>query len=159
MRTIPLTKGKFAIVDDEDYEHLSKLKWYTNNSGYAIRNRLRCERHELGFKEFMHRLIMNIPPKSDLMVDHINGDPLDNRRSNLRICTHAENMRNRRKDWNNKSGFKGVCWHAQSGKWRAEITANGKRQSLGLYESKELAHHAYCKEACALFGEFAYTGV
>jgi hypothetical protein len=159
MKTIELTKGKVAIVDDEDYEGLASVRWHTSNSGYAKRNNPISQREILGFCEFMHRRIMGLPGKSKLEVDHINGDPLDNRKANLRICTHAENLRNQKMKKHNRSGLKGVHFHKQSGRWRSIIKVEGKSISLGLFETKDLAHQAYCDAAKRFFGEFANFGV
>ena len=89
-------------------------------------------------------------------VDHINGNPLDNRKSNLRICTNAENQRNRGVNKNNTSGYKGVCWAKQNKKWKARIKHNGKLIHLGYYKDKEEAARAYDKKAKELHGEYAY---
>jgi len=88
-------------------------------------------------------------------VDHINGDERDNRISNLRIATHSENMRNRKINKNNKSGLKGASWCKSNLKWAACICLNTKRINLGYYETKELAHAAYCDASIKLHGQFA----
>lgn len=134
------------IIDDEDFELVSKYHWYTDNKGY-----LRIERNRKKIK--LHRLLTNCP--KGLTVDHINGNKLDNRRSNLRICTNQENVRNVVKRKNNKSGFKGVYWHTQSKCWRAKITVNGKCITVGGFKIKEDAAKAYDKAAIKYFGEFA----
>jgi hypothetical protein len=101
----------------------------------------------------LHRLIMN-PPKG-MMVDHINGDGLDNRRANLRVCTNAENGRNQRLSKNNKSGYKGVSWFKRDKKWRSKIKHEGKSRCIGLFDCPEKAARAYDAVAKELFGEYA----
>lgn len=158
MKTIPLTRGKVALVDDEDYEDIAADTWHCNNSGYAVRNRPRSDQKTFGCKEHMHRRIMGLDAKDSREVDHINGNPLDNRRANLRVCTHAENTRNQIPRKGNASGLKGVYWHKETGKWRALIKAGGRSVSLGLFKTKEQAHQAYCEAAKKYFGEFANSG-
>lgn len=89
------------------------------------------------------------------LIDHINGDGLDCRKVNLRPCNHAENMRNRARHKNNKSGYKGVYWREFCGKFAGQITCNGKREHLGYFTDKILAARAYDDAAKRLFGEFA----
>lgn len=91
----------------------------------------------------------------NLQVDHINHDSLDNRLSNLRLCTKAENRRNSRKPLNSTAPYKGISYDKQLGKWRSQILANGKRIWLGVYDTPEEAHAAYCEAAKQYFGEFA----
>ena len=150
---IPLSQGKVALVDKEDYDELSKYKWSAlrhRNLYYAGRGH---RDPETGKKSviFMHRQILNTP--KGMFTDHISGDGLDNRRSNLRICTHAENNRNVGKPRTNTSGYKGVVWNR--GKWVAQIWAEGKLKNLGRFESKELAYEAYCQASKKYRGEFS----
>ena len=148
MKTIPLTQGKIALVDDEDYSSLASRKWHYNVSGYACGNMM-------GKRVFMHREL--IKATVDLEVDHINGDTLDNRKSNLRLCTHAENMRNRKMQKNNTSGYKGVYWGKKINKWRSKIRHNWVVIALGDYETAEEAARVYDAAAIKLFGPFAKT--
>lgn len=153
---IPLTKGKFAIIDPDDYELVSKYKWhawYSGGNWYARANywtkkdgKLKC------ISLLMHRLILN--PPSDMLVDHINGNGLDNRRSNLRCATHAENMRNRHRSWGT-SKYKGV--RRDRNKWRASIRKDKKDYFLGYFSKQISAALAYDKVAIEMFGEFART--
>jgi hypothetical protein len=159
LKQIPLTRGFFALVDDEDYEELSKHKWHINSNGYAFRNvRLPI----VGIKRYkqssMHREIVGLKSGDKRHTDHINQNKLDNRRSNLRICTCAENQRNKDRKSNNTSGFKGVSWTEVDCRWRAKITVNGKHKFLGHFLTPEAAHEAYCKAALELHGEFASPG-
>lgn len=161
MKTIPLTQGKVALVDNEDYEWLMQWKWQAHNnehrkSWYALRsvylgggrkNRINC-------LIWMHRLILGTP--QGMETDHINGDGLDNRRCNLRVCTRSQNAANREKK-RDKVGYKGVHWHKQTNKWRPRIKVNYKSISLGLFEDQEDAARAYDRAAMQHFGEFART--
>lgn len=149
MKTIPLTKGKVALVDDEDYSVLIQHPWAAGGGGsnYAVR-------YEKGKAILMHRLIVN--PEVGQCVDHVNGNGLDNRRSNLRACSHQENMRNRRTtDVAGVSRFKGVYWEAKKRLWRARIAVDKKYKSLGRYKVEEDAARAYDRAARVYFGEFA----
>lgn len=149
-KQIPLTKGKFALVDDSDYEYYSQFNYYLHSEGYAVReiwnggDKIRLR---------MHREIMNTPDGMD--TDHINGDRLDNRRQNLRVCTRSENLRNGRKRENNTSQYKGVSFFKPIRKWRAYITLEKKTKSLGYFKEEIEAAKAYNKAAIILFGEFA----
>jgi hypothetical protein len=100
----------------------------------------------------LHRFITNCP--FGKQVDHVSGDTLDNRRENLRFCTHAENTRNAQKRKDNKSGFKGVSWQGQKKKWRACISVNSKNKHLGLFTTAEAAHEAYVVASQKYHGEF-----
>lgn len=149
---IATTKGLTtnAMVSDEDLNMLSQFKWYLDSKGYAYMTK----RFGMGIRKTtrMHRLIMNAP--KGMSVDHINGNTLDNRRENLRICSHTENLKNLKKPKNNKSGIKGVSWYPKSNKWRAVITSNGKFYHLGLFADKMKAKEAYDTKAKELYGEF-----
>lgn len=108
---------------------------------------------------YLHRYIMK--PDDNMLVDHINGDPTDNRKSNMRICDRSENAYNKTKSKNNKSGYKGVYWDIQKKKWMAQIGRNKRTKLLrttflGYYETPELAHEAYCKAAKEAYGEYAH---
>lgn len=147
MKEIPLTQGKVALVDDEDYEWLNQWKWRFGD--YAIRT-LPRDSGPIRFVR-MHRLIMAAP--AGLEVDHINGNPLDNRRKNLRLCSHAENTRNTK--IHNRTGFKGVQPNGKG--WTAKIKTLGKTKYIGFYRTPEEAAKAYDQKAVELFGEFART--
>lgn len=150
MKSIPLSKGKFALVDDGDYDWLNQWKWSYMTVGYAVR----FERTSLGKKAItMHALIMNTPP--GMHTDHINGNKLFNLRSNLRVCTHAENQRNKRKYKNNTSGYKGVFLHRKSNKWIAKIVVNKLQIHLGYFTDATMAARAYDDADKKYNGEFA----
>jgi hypothetical protein len=124
MKVIKLNQGKFAIVDDFNFDWLNQWKWYVNTSGYATRKE--------GKKTIrMHRLIHKTP--SGFFTDHINREKLDNRRANLRTVTKSQNGFNRKAPSNNKSGIKGVYWDKFTNKWRAEIKVFYKKISLGRF--------------------------
>ncbi len=152
MRLIPLTQGKFAIVDDEDYEELNKHKWHAHKEGGTFYARCCVWRDHRAMHLRMHRKILGA--LASQQCDHINGNGLDNRRSNLRICTHAEN------GWNRKlqegtSIFKGVDWVKAKCGWQARIMCNNVRHYLGVFGHEGDAARAYDTAARELFGEFA----
>lgn len=154
MKTIQLNKGKVALVDDGDFSWLSKYTWYFSDTGYA-KTSLWEDGKALQIR--MHRLIMGA--KRRQMCDHINGDKLDNRRENLRLCNNAENMRNRGMTAKNTSGFKGVYWDKGRRKWHAQIKIFYKQKYLGLFEDKKDAARAYNEAAKNAFGEFAHLNI
>lgn len=144
MKEIQLTQGMVAIVDDEDYEEFSKHKWCFSNVGYAQRRS--------GI--YLHRVIAGAKPGE--FVDHINRDRLDNRRSNLRICTKQQNQHNQgpRKG---TSKYKGVSLRKDTGKYTACIHHNYKKINLGSFLTEEEAAEAYNKAALMYHGEFAFS--
>ena len=151
MKTIKLSQGKEALVDDEDYGYLIKWRWYFQG-GYAVRMGSRTESPRRMY--LLHRVI--IGAVEDQQVDHINGDTLDNRRKNLRVCSHTENGRNVRGS-KRPLGFKGVYANKRTEKFEAKITINRKTKYLGVFTTKEEAARAYDEAAKSHFGEFAAT--
>lgn len=149
MKRIALKNGGSTMVDDDDFEELSKFQWLKTFHGYVVRyvGRTTIVR--------MHRVVTGVPVGDERCVDHINGDKLDNRRCNLRVCSKAENNRNRRISRNNTSGYKGVSWHKDNQRWQAQIRAGGKVIPLGMFETAEAASDAYKAAATRLHGEFA----
>ena len=147
MKEIHLTQGKVAIVDDDDYEEISKHKWHYHHAGYAKRS----VKHSKAL--LMHREILNVPKGFE--TDHINGDKLDNRKENLRVCTPAENKYNRTFQSNNTSGYKGVAWNKAAKKWFSKINAGGKIYCIGYFTDAKEAALAYNEAALRLHGEFA----
>lgn len=143
---IKLTQGKFAQVDPEDFDHLNQFKWFYEKTGYA------CRRVN-GRSIRMHRFVMNAP--EGMEVDHINGDGLDNRQSNLRICTHKENLRNVKIRKTNTSGFKGVRRNGSG--WQACIYVDGKNIGLGTYKDKLEAVRVRAMAENEYFGDFRRT--
>lgn len=145
-------KGSFVIVDDEDFDWLSKYHWIEHCNGYAFRLPPRQrgkERNQI----FMHREILRVP--KGMFSDHINGNRLDNRRINLRIATSSQNNANKRISIHNKLGVKGVRFDKDRNKFRARAKINGKEVHAGRFNTLEEAKEAYRKVATELHGEFA----
>ena len=148
---IPLTQGYVAIVDSEDAEAVLAFRWHARPCArgvYAGRNTRRPDGRRA--PQLLHTFLTGWS-----YVDHRNGDGLDNRRANLRETTRAENMRNRRRNLNSTSGYKGVGWHKVAQKWWASIQADGRRRHIGLYPTAEEAALAYDAAARDLHGEYA----
>jgi len=153
MKEIKLTQGKVALVDDEDFELVSRHKWYAHK---AFRN-VYADTHIRPIKRqvnlLMHILIMG--KKQGFEIDHINHNGLDNRRSNLRHVTHAHNIQNCRPTCNTSSIYKGVWWVKKEKKWGACIKQDGILYTLGRFITQQEAALAYNKAAFERFGEFA----
>jgi hypothetical protein len=149
VRSIPLTQGKYAIVDADDYARVNRHKWCLSRTGNQLYAQRRCR----GKTIRMHQLIMN-PPRG-MVVDHIDGNGLNNRRSNLRICTRLENTRNRRRNPSTATGFKGVWRDKKTGKYWAQIQLSRRPTRLGSFATAVEAARAYDRKAIELFGEFA----
>lgn len=152
---IPLSQGLFALVDGEDFEELSRFKWYALNNGYTY-YAVRHSSQKLGKRKLilMHRVVMNAQPREE--IDHYGHYGLDNRKDNIRICTRAQNNQNQRPRKNTSSQFKGVDWHTKSKKWRVQIKNNNKPIRLGCFDDEIEAAKTYDKKAKELFGEFAH---
>ena len=156
MIEIPLTQNQIALIDDDDFELVSRYKWRAlwhkdTKSFYAKTNILKSDGKYTTLP--MHRLILNAQKGDE--VDHIHHFTLDNRKSELRICTKNQNQHNRGANANNTSGYKGVAWHKKNKKWTAQIRLNLKLKYLGSYPTPELAYEAYCRAAAELHGQFA----
>lgn len=153
MREIPLTQGKVALVDDEDYERVAKYRWYAQGEKnrtkwYALRGQWNgVEQVPVRMHTFIMRAVRGT------IIDHLNGDTLDNRKENLRACTNSQNTKNRGKQKNNTSGYKGVF--AWGNRWRAKIQSDGVVIHLGAFDIKEDAARAYDREAFVKHGAFA----
>jgi hypothetical protein len=152
MKTIPLMKSievskiHIALVDDYDYEYLSRFVWYYTK-GYAIR------KGTFGETISMHREIVNVPKGMD--VDHKNGDRMDNQKSNLRIVTRQQNNWNSANKRNSSSEFKGVSWHSTTKQWRAAIRIDGVKTLIGTFKDERHAAMAYDIAAKDIQGEYA----
>ncbi len=157
MKRIPLTQGKFALVDNGDYGYLKRWKWCAvkdprTNTYYAMTK----VRYFAGDKQhiiMMHRLLLEA--KDGDWCDHKNTNGLDNTRGNIRICTPAQNAQNRRISSQNTSGYKGVCWNKARRKWQSKIGVAGKQETVGYFSCLIKAAKAYDARAIELFGEFA----
>ena len=151
---IPLTRGYVAIVDAIDADLLA-FKWYTLNGKHS--ERVRAIRHLNKKTIHLSRIILERVIGRDLssveLADHIDGNTLNNVRSNLRVASHTENMRNRKKRKESKLPYKGI--EKDHNRWRARISFNGKRIHIGHYMTPEEAYEAYKAKARELFGEFA----
>ena len=149
MREIPLTRGKIALVDDVDFEKVSAHKWCYMTAGYAARSVAAGGKRKL---VYLHRFILE--PSKGKHVDHVDGNKLDNRRSNLRVCTHQENRRNSKHYASNTSGHKGVAFDSYTGNWKAYINIDGVTVHLGRFPTAELAAEHRNSVAAKVFGEF-----
>lgn len=156
MKEIPLTQGKVAIVDDSDYEYLMQWKWCyhkhpSRSTGYAVRCKTISFKNKILWS--MHRELMS-PVKGE-HVDHINSNGVDNRKSNLRICTRDENRLNKGKNKNNTTGFKGVWLVKRNNTYVAQLNIKGVAIKKYGFKTADDAHEYYKKLALEYHGEFA----
>lgn len=152
---IPLQGGKlWAVISPEDYEKVIPHQWRIDSKGKYAFTRIRENGQRIHLR--MHRYILGITDSS-IFVDHKDGDPLNNHRSNLRICTNSQNQANRGvpTSFKHPRKFKGVYWRPKKKAYVAEITCRGIRHYLGLFRSDLEAARAYNEKALQLFGEFA----
>jgi len=148
---IPLTKGLFAKVCPCHIHLVAGVNWCASH-GYAVR---RIGTRENSYIARMHCVILGLEPGSEFEGDHIHSNRLDNRCSELRVCTHAENTQNVTLRTANKSGYKGVHWSASLERWCAQI----QHKHIGVFDTAELAALAYNTKAYELFGEFAKLNI
>jgi len=148
-KPIPLTQGKFAIVDASDYEELNQYKWHATKSGHTYYAMRRKGRKLIR----MHRQILNAP--RGLVCDHINHNGLDNRKRNLRLCTQGQNCRNKSARKGCSSKYIGVSFDKQTKRFSAKICVNFKKIWIGRFKSEIEAARARDKKAIELHGEFA----
>lgn len=156
MKKIPLTQGYFALVDDEDFESLNRVKWYAQKvqyGGYRATRTCYCPLVKQKCQLYMHRQITNCPHR--LQVDHVDHNTLNNQKSNLRICTNTQNQGNS-KPCISTSKYKGITWYKRDKKWEAQIKINYKTIHLGRFNSEIEAAKVYDIAAKKHFGEFAY---
>ena len=160
MKLIKLTRGQHALVDDDMCEELIEFTWCAQwspitKSFYAVRAGRKSDGLLYRKHISMHRVIMDA--SKGMQVDHIDHNTLDNRRSNLRLCTTAQNAMNRGVSISNTSGYKGVGWDKVNTKWKAYIRVNTKLLHLGYFNSKNDAVRVWNLAARMYHGEFAYT--
>jgi hypothetical protein len=156
VKTIPLTKGMVALVDDGDFEFVSHWSWYASEvhgNFYARRDvQVGGKRKRL----YLHRILAGAAPGQN--VDHKDRCTLNNQRHNLRACSQTQNMGNCGMQCHNTSGFKGVSWSRSKNKWVAQIRpGNGQRQFIGRFKSPTDAAQAYDRVAREKYGRFALT--
>jgi hypothetical protein len=149
-------KGYEVLIDDEDADRIMSLKWFVNGNGR--------EHIYFGHRVFegtnirLHRFIMGCVKGDGRIVDHINGNTLDNRKSNLRFVTPSQSQCNQHGHRDSLTGLKGVCWDNQKKRWRAGIRSEPyKTRHLGFFATPEEAHQAYAKAALIYHGEYART--
>jgi hypothetical protein len=140
---VPLSSGEHAKIDLQDFDKANGLLWYRHGaSGYVRSSRA---------ETYLHRKIMS-PPKG-MVVDHINGDVLDNRRQNLRVCFHYQNIKNQKLSRNNSTGSKGVV--RRGNRFEASIVSDKKRYYLGTFDTLDQASIAYAQACLKYHGDFA----
>lgn len=149
---VELTQGQYARIDARDVPLISSIRWTATRRRHSWYAYTKVRGSQENF--FMHWAIIG-KPEDGMEVDHINSDGLDNRRSNLRMATTTQNHANMRLRSDNKSGFKGVSFDPQKGKFAARIYHLGKLHWLGRYDTAESAALAYDEAARNIFGEFA----
>ena len=153
MVKIELTQGKHALIDDDDYNRILKYKWcahFEHNNWYAVTGKvINGKRHTIR----MHRLIMDAMPGE--IMDHINGNGLDNRKENLRFCTAKQNCWNSGSRKGTSSKYKGVSKRKGTRKWESYININGKRKHLGFFHTEKEAAKRYNQQAVLVYGQFA----
>ena len=157
MKEIPLTKGLFALVDDEDFEELSKYKWSATKIGNTF-YALRCSNWDYETKKstfvYMHRQILGLTDRN-IFTDHEDRNGLNNQRNNIRIATRSQNLSNVRSGKGSTSKYLGVSFMKRDSVWVAQISKNRKFIWLGRHKTEEEAALAYNKAAKELHGEFA----
>lgn len=161
MKEIKLSLGKVALVDDSDYDVLSKYKWraFKNGNSYYARMFIYFDNWNKSVPLQMHRIIMGADSDKDI-IDHKDCNGLNNQRNNLRLCTRTQNAYNKKKSDNPKSSkFKGVYLSTSENKWRALIQVKNQKISLGKFDDEISAAIAYNKKAIEIHGEFANLNV
>lgn len=153
MKTIDLTQGKFALVDDDDFDRVNQFNWRAVCTGghvHYVRRRFKTTNGKWNGQQYLHRFIL----PGVVEIDHINRDGLDNQKHNLRSTTSSQNHANQKKQAGRSSSFKGV-YRFRRREWRASIQLNGKSTHLGLFKTEVDAAKAYDVAARKFFEEFA----
>lgn len=152
MTKIELTQGFYSIIDSEDFSRIAKYSWCLHKNGKQGK-KYAATRTKNKYV-LLHRLILDAV-NSKFQVDHINGDTLDNRKQNLRLCSRSENLRNGKKHIDSKSKYKGVIYNKLNKNYRARICKDYKIIEIGSFKTEKGAAKAYDKKAIELFGSFA----
>ena len=134
---------------ESDKDTVESHKWHINKCGYVVRTQQKNNKHTC---LYLHRVLMS--PPSTKIVDHIDGNPLNNTRENMRVCFKQQNSMNQKKRCTNRSGFVGVCWDKRSSRWEASLTYKYKKKFLGYYNDKQDAIKARKEAEEKYFGEF-----
>ncbi len=154
MRSVPLQRGYVTLVDDEDFEAVAAIRWCIVVSSYgsvhAKVGNAKCRNGVRRLHHFIFERSTGITVPTGMQIDHANGDTMDNRRANLRLCTASQNCANRYKTRERRG-----VYQAPNGKWRASVNSKGKRYHLGYFDDVEQAARARDRKATELFGEFA----
>ena len=151
---IPLTKDYEAIIDSSDFDLVNGYNWtaqVNRNNVYAYRSERISGRSNT---MLLHRILMQ--PEDGMVVDHINGNTLDNRRANLRVCTASQNSQNSRLSKSNTTGLKGVTFRKDRNKFQAQIIVQRKKKHLGYFDTPEEAHAEYLVASRAMHGDYGY---
>lgn len=159
--------GYEVLVDKEDYDEIKGMKWYISPYHHKKDGKMslyvECGTYSvfngksIQHKIRLHRFLMGCLTNDGKIVDHIDGNTLNNQRSNLRICSAEGNAQNRGKNVNNSSGYKGVTWDKVNRKWMAQVQHKGKSIKLGRFNTPEEAHQAYIRKVVELHGEFVHA--
>lgn len=153
--SIRVTRGNaHTYLDDADYERAKDFHWYKTQNGYVAGSVV-----EQGVRRrvYLHRWLLDAQPGQ--IVDHIDGNPLNNRRANLRLATRSQNQANRRRNATSRSRYKGVTWHKGRGRWMARIQVDGRRMHLGYFTTPLEAAYMYDAFAQSRFGEYARVNI
>jgi hypothetical protein len=147
--------GYHAIIDPEDVERVTAYRWRIIFCGrYHTYQYVHCRALQGTPLEYLHRFVLNATDRS-VLVDHENHNGLDCRKANLRLCTRAQNMQNRKPDAISTSAYKGVGWNKKAGKWRVRYRHNGRQYVVGYFADEHEAARAYDQAVIAIHGEFA----
>lgn len=149
---VPLTKGYEAVIDAVDAAAVGQHNWCAEVRAHAV-YAVRSISGESIIR--MHRWLMKTP--TGLVTDHINGDGLNNRRANLRVATHSQNLHNQRTNSHNARGLKGAFYRPREKRWQSHIRVAGKTHYLGFFKTPEAAHQAYCEASALFHGAFSRT--
>ncbi len=152
VREIPLRRGGVALIDDDDYKKIAAFRWNIRKDGYVEYAARYIQINGKNVRISMHRVILNLSHRDGTIVDHINGNGLDNRKTNLRIVTSSLNRYNCRMRYNNTSGYRGISWHRKDKKWRVSICFKGKQFWCGEFINKISAALAYDNAAIKYYG-------